>query len=352
MSIEKQLINLGKARKDLRPHIRPVLAELERESLPTSNGKVAQHIRQAQRKIYQSVPKELRALHAMLRISSEPRKKKAFSQGDITRLINQMLDRGGITKNLTEEGLAIPNIDWGKLFMVAISQMSHKLNLSNTLREEFLNDVVGDMVMGQSIMTVRETGPWKQNLMEQIEEWVLDGYNENRIKASLTSWIKNKIQNLWKRWKAQRGHTDDIGFEVGSPGDDYQGKDVYENLFNMDGLTGGQMGHYQRLIRQNPVVKDIVDRITRKLEQRDDTIGYLWQAYLKDPTATLEHLLTISVDATVDGRRQSVPLWEAMGFDGPNESRQKVNYHVKKLRKHLKTMWPDIDDILRDLKGI
>lgn len=315
--------------------------------------KIANQLKQSSRAIYQTVPKEFRAIYAMLRIASAPRvPKKAYAKSDITRLVNQMLKSEGIARDLEAQGLRVPNIDWGKLFMVAISQMARRYDMSQTQKEDFLVDVVGDMVMGQSIITVRDTGPWKRSLTKQIQEWVEAGYDDNRIKASLISWIKDKIANLYKRWLVQRGHGDDIGFEVGSPSDEYQGRDVYENLFTLDGLSRAQMSTYQSLIRSNPVVRDIVKRITQQLERRDDSIGYIWQAYLNDPAATLQELFTVPVDATIEGRRQRVPLWKAMGYDGPNQKRQKLDYHVKKLRKHLKQMWPDIDDVLRDLQGV
>lgn len=315
--------------------------------------KISRQIKQAQRDVYQSIPKEYRVLHALVRIANAPRRpKKAYSQSDITRLVDQMLKSDGVVRNLETEGLDVPRIDWGKLFMVAISQMARKYNMSQTMREDFLADVVADMVMGQSIITLRDTGAWKHSLTGYIEEWVKEGYDENRIKAVLTNFIKDKLANLHKRWLSQRGHGDDIGFEVGSPDEDYKGREIYENLFTMDGLSTGQMGSYQSLMRKNPVVKDLVDRITRQLERRDDTMGYLWQAYLKDPAASLSEIIEVPVDANIDGRRQVAPLWKAMGFDGPDQDRRKVDYHVKKLRKHLKSMWPDLDDVLRDLKAI
>lgn len=311
--------------------------------------KISLMIKKARREVYQTLPQELRAIHAMSRISSRP--KRAFSKGDINRLVNQLLRSEGIEQELQDEGLEVPNIDWGEIFLIAINQMARKYNMSPTMREDFLSDVVGDMVMGQSIITVRDTGPWRLSLTEQIEEWIRDGYNEGRIKGSLINWIKNKVANLYERWKAQRGHTDDIGFEVGSPDDEYRGRDVYENLFQLDGLSSGQMSNYHSLIRQTPEVRDIVNRITKQLERQDDALGYLWQAYMKDPAASMLDLLTIPVDATVDNRRQTVPLWQAMGYDGPDQSRQRIDYQIKKLRSHLKRMWPDIDDVLRDIKS-
>jgi len=312
-----------------------------------SHNKLANHVRKAKRKVYASLPAEIRTLHALMRLAS-PRRKRAFSEGQITKLVEQMLDREGIRRELEGDGLEIPTIDWGKIFKVGVNSMARKLNLEHTQREDFLNDVVGDMIMGQSIMSLRDTGPWKRNLMEQIEDWVREGYNDNRIKASLTKWVKMKVSNLYKRWKAETGDAD-TGFQQGTPDDGYEGRDTFEDLFTLDGLSSGQLSGYYSLMRSNPAAKQLIEKIKKELNQRYDDLGMIWEAYMNNPASSMRELLKVDVTFKA-GARGKVPLWRALGFEeGDSSNPGKLGYRVKKLRKFLRNKWPDIDDVLRDL---
>lgn len=292
------------------------------------------------------------ALKALIRVAgygTPPlRLKKAYSQGDITRLIDHQLDREGINQSLAAEGLDIPRIDWGQLFMVALAQQTRKLELSQTQREDFLADVVSDMILGQSISGLRDTGPWKLNLAEQIGEWVRDGFDENRIKATLTNWIKNKIYNIYRRYLAEVGPAD-IGFQRGAPQDDGGFGSVYEELFSMDELTPSRFRSVEKILRDREVAA-LISRMTAELSRRDDRAGYVWQAYISNPSATGRQLMEIPVEATIEGRRVVVPLWEALGFDGPDESRQRINYQVNQARKEIQKLWPQIKTVLERIK--
>ena len=311
--------------------------------------KLAMQLKEARREVYRSLPSEVRALHAILRLASSPkRQKKAFSKGQITQLVDKMLVSEGISRDLAKDGLEVPAIDWGKIYLVAVNSVARKLRLADTQREDFLVDVVGDMVMGQSVMSLRNTGPWKHNLMEQVEIWVRDGWSDKRIEATLTNWIKDKVMNLYKRWRAESGPAD-VGFQRGAPSDDYKGRDIYENLFTLDGLSSGQLSGYYSIMRSNPFAKDLVNKIRKKLDQRSDDLGLIWEAYMGDPSASMRDLLNEEVTGP---NRRKMPLWEAMGYEeGASSNVGKIGNKIKNLRKFLRTLWPDIDDVMRDMSS-
>jgi hypothetical protein len=306
--------------------------------------KIARQLRRAKSDLYRSIPKNLRVLHSLARIAAhgKPRKKKAFRKQDITRLVDQQL-----AQDLRGTDLEAPDIEWGKLFMVAISVMARKMNMSDTMRDDFLSDVVGDMVMGQSVMSLRDTGEWKNTLTEEIRDLLEQGYTEDRLKGSLTTWIKNKIFNLWKRWKKQRENESGGGFQHGRPPEDYQGKEVFEELFEVDGLSSGQMSGYMKMINRNPEVTNLLKEVTKTLERRDDELGILWRAYIENPNASGPELLNEEV--RINGKRMT--LMDYFGYDPEayNTNKGKINYKIEKLRGLLKRMWPEIEDVLRDL---
>lgn len=302
--------------------------------------KVAQALAKGRRKVYASIPLPIRALHALVRIA---RVKVAFSKNDINRIVDQMMTKEGVYKRFEKQGLTPPDINYGDLFYIAVNTVGRKFRFSQQQREDYLNDIVGDMVMGKSIITLRGTGEWKHNLTEQVAIWVEDGWSDDRIKKTLVKWIMDKVMNLAKRERAERGPVTET-LEQGRPNSDAMG--IYEDMFTMDGLTKSQMSHYQTLMRTNHDARNLVQKIQKVLERRNDELGYLWQAYTSDPSATMRDLVYAEV-RTPEG---VLPLWEALGYpDATSNVAGKVHFQIKKLRAYLESQWPVIQEVLAEM---
>lgn len=303
--------------------------------------KVASAIAQGRRLIYASIPVEIRALHAIIRIA---RVKVSFSKSDINRIVAQMMDKDGVTKRLAQQGLPLPDIDYGTLFHVAVNTVGRRFRFSQQQREDYLNDVVGDMIMGKSIITLRGTGSWKYNLTRQVEAWVTEGWNDTRIKGTLVKWISDKVMNLLKRERAERGPVTK-SLEPGRPQND-KAIGIYEGMFSMDGLTKSEMSQYHQMLKENPDARRLVEKIQQVLDRKDDVLGYIWQAYKSDPSATIRELAYIVVN-TPQG---PMKLWNALGYsdDIPTDP-AKTHHHLKKLRKYMKAQWPAIEEVLAEV---
>jgi hypothetical protein len=311
-------------------------------------NRIALRLKQASRTIYASLPPQIRALHAITRIAGI--QKRAMSVNDINRVVEHSLKMNEQIQILVRDGHKIPNIRWGSVFHAAVKSVARQHKWSRTQIETYLNDVVGDMVMGQSILGLRDRGLWKHNLATQIAEWMKDGKSDSEIGKLLTRWVQDKASNLAKRDRAQTGPAT-TSFEPGAPSEEQQKtREIFENLFVMDGLSSGQMAGYRSLLRTNHEARQLVERIHKVLGRRDEEMGHIWEAYMSNPSGSLRDVLKEEVHTTIAGRRTKVPLWEALGFEeGAAQNAGKLLYKVRKLRSWLKKQWPDVEDVVQGI---
>lgn len=312
--------------------------------------RIAAKLRQAQQTLYRdSFSHKRRAAYALFRIltTGRSRGKKAYSKSQINQLVKSQ-----IQQKMRGSDAEIPDVDWGKLFMSVVHNVARKVDASPTQREDFLVDVIADVILGESFGGRRDTGPWKMSLPDYVVEWIEKGKDARDIRRLSGKMIGDKVMNLWKRWISTYG---DVGFELGSPDDNYQGSDVFEGIFQMDSLSRSEAGEFMSLINQNKAFEQVMDQIERFLEKRGDEYQYVWKAYLQNPVINKwKKLLPTQIQAEdpKTGKRGKMPLWQALGYDeGSDSNRGKLKYLVEKLQKLLKQKWPEVDDFLRDISN-
>lgn len=329
--------------------------------------KIAAQLKRAKRQVWQTMPEDFRVIAACARIFHEAnqvahrqaavarqarRHKTAYSARDITMAVNQLLDRNKVNQKLQQDGLPpVPNIDWGKVIVSSMRKYAYRMPMD---MEDAIAELFTDMLAGDRGTKIRDRGAWKHNIIEQIEAWARDGYDKRRMEGSLVMWTKNKAENMMRTYEALNIN-DDTGFDSGeAPGDSLRGQGrMYESLFTFEGLTRDMMGNWMSMSRRNPVLKDLVQRIRRKLEQRGDEYALIFEAYMQDPSASMDDLLDEEVFATdpSSGAQGRIPLWMALGFNPDDSSNKgKLGYRIKKLRELLISMYPVIESTLRDLQ--
>jgi len=327
------------------------------------SSKIAQHVNDAQRRVYASLPHEMRVAHALARILQITGKQEqahrivanlvqrkfgkrhvvAYSEGMITKLVEDEIRKEGVRDELEIFGESLPNLDWGKYYLTIVNKFTRKFNLDKFQRDEILSEVVSDTVMGTTLLPDRgRSTAWKHNVVGYLQEWAEAGHDERTIKKLLFKFLGDKTTNIVKRYMAVHVKQEK-SFESGRPGDDYDGGGMYEDLFTMDGLSSGQMSSYMSLLRDNPEVRNLVKTMDKWLQRQDDEYSLIWKAYMSDPTASMENILKNKVR----GPGGSMPLWEALGFEENSRSNVgKLAYRLKKLQALLKRKWPEIEDAL------
>lgn len=309
-------------------------------------------LKKAHLQIYRTLPEDMRVASAIVRIMGGAPvrtagfRKKAYTAESINALIN-----GELKKELRGSGHDLPNVNWGRLFFGIVGKYVKHQELPKQYMEEYLNDVVGDMVMGESLGARRHTGEWKHNLAQQVRMWLDAGKGDQDIAGLTGKWAKSKVKNLGARWKSL---AQDEGFEMGQPsGEGEGGRAMYEGLFTMDAQSAGVMSNYMSLIRVNPDVRMQITRIHKNLMRRDDKMAHIWQAFTVNPTPSFEELLRTEIEAKdpLTGRPGKMPLFQALGYtEGDPSNRGKLQNQVKNLKKILHDMWPDVEEVLMEIE--
>lgn len=275
----------------------------------------------------------------------------AFSAGEIDRAVQQALQKEHIPMILADKGLSLPDIKYGDIFKVTMNSLARKWRLDRQQREDMLAEVLGDMIVGQSLSGIIDRGPWKHTLASQIQEWVASGMDQRHIEATLARWITHKLGVIYNRW-ILRNQDAPYGIEQGDDdggGGGSESKNLLQSVLSLDTVDSRIMGNYHSMLRHNPQARDIVLRIGEMLDQRYDDLGLIWQAYTEDPGASIRELLAAPVYPEARAPHK-IPLWQALGYAEDSGSNPgKLHNQIKNLRKVLRTLWPEIDRIIAEM---
>jgi hypothetical protein len=325
-------------------------------------NRIAQTLTDTRRALYASTyDADFRSFVAALRILTvdtstlreSSRRKVAYSPGELTRAVNDLLRKARLNDKLVAGGYdPVPNVDWGKIIFFTARKYANRMSAD-------LQDVIGefmlDIIAGERSNSIRNTGQWRGNVVDEIEGWAMQGASKNHMEALMTKWSKHKLYNMMRTDEARTNP--DMGFDSGDAPDDLGkgSRRMYENIFTMEGLTRDMMSNWTALIRSNPVMRDLVRKIHKSLARRDDDYGLIFQAYMQEPSASIRDLLEISVEGTDPdtGRETRLPLWRALNLnpEKPGSHVGGLGYRIKNMRELLKSMFPEIESVLRDLQA-
>ena len=308
---------------------------------------LAHSIRFARKKITASISQETKIANALVRLASltgRRRGKKALSSIHIERAVQQHFAREGFENP--------PNIPWVDVFERPVSRLSRMNNWDREQEDEIILSTLQDILMGRDL-AVEGGKQWAYgNMATNIQDLLRQGKSEQDILKILQNQVKRQALIVASRmglYVRQHGRAKDVPFDpTYSPKDhaDGGGQNLILDLLDFDSLSRQQANEFMHIQDTNPLMRDLLRKIDRRIEQKAGwKVKLIWKAMKENPSWTkLVDLGRTEVEYTDpnDGRVKIKPVYEAIGKTRARD----VKYEVKKLRNTLGELKSEVKEMI------
>lgn len=295
------------------------------------------------RKVFSSLPKSLLVSHALVRLGSHYRElerqriKKAF-------LLTPSMVNRAVEQQLLKDGLRnLPKVKWEVAFVGTIRNLANRGRWSETLFEDVLSSVLGDILVGENLDS--KFGPWTSgSLGKAIAKWQAEGKTDQDIQKIMGSYVYRKSLN--KHQDLTRGPQTGLG-QGTKDRDKGDPAGIVEEIFLMKDIDKTKANNWMSIVKETPELRILLQEISDKIESRDPKMKLLWKAYLENPDvgdlAELAKEVVRFKDS--EGILRDLPLWEALGKKEPRQ----VQYEVRKLQEYLESQWPSMRKMVHEI---